>query len=93
MSLDRLENRARPIAGQRWVEVRVALDDSTATRGELDAYFKVVDEHDAAATGHDTGRKKGTSTIIFRSEFPITKREMQKALDEVRVISVRTVQD
>ncbi|OGM15485.1 hypothetical protein A2V56_03800 [Candidatus Woesebacteria bacterium RBG_19FT_COMBO_42_9] len=93
MSLDRIEGRSHLVGAQKSVVVRVALDDSIATRGELDAYFKVVDEHDAAATGHDTGRKKGTSTIIFRSEFPITKREMQKALDEVRVISVRTVQD
>jgi len=90
MSLDRVENRPHAIRDQRSVQVRVALDDRTATRVSLDTYFRVVDELDALAIGHDTGRKKGTSTIIFRSESPITKAEMQEALGEVKVLSVRT---
>lgn len=93
MSVDRVENRPHPVDGQRSVVVRVAFDDRTATRVELNAFFRVVEEHDAMAIGHDTGRKRGTSTIIFRSEHPVTKREMQEALGQVKVLSVRTVQD
>ena len=90
MKVDRVEDRP-PVNAQRLVAVHVDLDDGTATRVELDAYFKVVDEHQATAIGHDTGRKRGTSTMIFRSERPVAKREMQEALGQVKVLSVRTV--
>lgn len=90
MRVECVENRPR-VSAQRLVAVHVDLDDSTATRVELDTYFKVVDELDATAIGHDTGRKAGTSTIFFRSKSPITKREMQEALGPVRVLSVRAV--
>ena len=90
MRLEAIENRPHPISRQRLVEVHVDLDDRTASRDELDTYFEVVDEHDATAIGHDRGRKKGTSTIFFRSEYPITKREIQEALGEVKVLSIRS---
>ena len=90
MRLEAIENRPHAIGSQRFFQVRVALDDSIATRSELDTYFNFVDEHDATAIGHDMGRKKGTSTIFFRSEYPITKREIQEALGEVKVLSIRS---